>query len=315
NRPEILEAIDRRLRHFSLPFSAMSMLRLDYRIVSKTSGHAIAVPTTASRPLVTMTVDGSRFDVMYSDHDDQLYLSFGDVIRALVDGPTGSTTVSAVEGASTWLLSHPFLSLALFEGLRRNGLYPLHAAALSTGGIGLLVAGISGAGKSTLALALARAGLDYLGDDTILLAVENSSVTAFAFPDELDISRHTAAFFPELAGLAHTPPPGDRPKHGIFVDEVYSTKVVARCVPSLLVLPRIADVPVSTLLETDAEEIFVELVHNVLVTHTAVAKGHLDAIAALIRQVRCYRLETGRDLDAIALQLRELIGRTGHASR
>jgi hypothetical protein len=311
NRAALLEAIERRLRHFAISAAGPCALRLDYRVVPDTRHHVVERPQGPSRQLIAMPIGGSSFEAMYSEHDDVLYLSLGDTIRALVDARRGSTVVSAVDGheAETWLLSHPFLSLPLFEGLRRHRLYPMHAAAVSVHGKGLLLAGISGAGKSTLALALARAGLGYLGDDTVLLDARSGDVTAFAFPDELDISPRTAAFFPELEHLARTRPQAGHPKHGLFVDELYGVEVVRRCTPKFLVMPAIADVPASVLRDADAEDVFIDLVGNVLLTHGPTAQRHLDTIAALLRQVRCYRLQTGGDLEAAAEQLRTLIER------
>jgi hypothetical protein len=247
--------------------------------------------------------------VAYDDADDALYVDCGDAIRGRVDGRDGSATVSVTRenAGRTWLLSHPVLSLALIEGLRRNGLYSVHAAALSAGGAGLLIAGVSGAGKSTLALALARAGLGFLGDDTIFIAMRDDRVRAFAFPDELDISPRTAAFFPEFDRLARTAPPPGRHKHGVFIDDMCPVRFVEECIPKVIVVPRIADSSTSVLTEVAPEDVFVELIPNVLLTHPPTAQRHLDAIAALLAQVRCYRLATGRDLDAAAARLRDLV--------
>jgi hypothetical protein len=306
---DILEAIDRRLRRFAVAGPEASLLRLDYRVVQDSDSHVVDAPEAPSRLLLTARVDGMALDVTYSDTDDMLYVRCGEAIRGAVDGRHGSATVSVTRdhASRTWLLSHPLLSLALIEGLRRNGLYSLHAAALSARGAGLLLAGVSGAGKSTLALALARAGLGFLGDDTIFLSVDDGRVRAFAVPDELDISPRTAAFFPEFDRLAQTAPPPGRSKHGVFIDDMCPVEFVDDCIPQVIVVPNIVDSPTSVLTEVSPEDIFVELVPNVLMTQPQTAQRHLDAIAALLAQVRCYRLATGRDLDAVAGRLRDLL--------
>ena len=306
---DILEAVDRRLRRFTVECSESPLLRLDYRVVRDSDGHVVTAPEAPSRLLLSAMVDGLSLDVAYSDSDDALYITCGEAIRGLVDGRHGFATISVTrEHASrTWLLSHPLLSLALFEGLRRNGMYSLHAAALSAGGAGLLLAGVSGAGKSTLALALARGGLGFMGDDTVFLDADGGRVRALAFPDELDISPRTAAFFPEFNRLAQTAPPPGRQKHGVFIDDMCPVKFVDHCIPQMIVVPQIADSATSTLTEVGPETIFVDLVPNVLLTHPRAAQRHLDAIAALLAQVRCYRLATGRDFDAITGRLRDLL--------
>ena len=306
---DTLEAIHRRLRRFSAASSDPPRLRFDYRVVPDRDSHVVAPAEESSRLLMTAVVDGLPFDVTYSDTDDVLYVTCGDAIRGRVDGRHGAATVSVTREHATriWLLSHPVLSVALIEGLRRNGLYSLHAAAVSVGGAGLLVASVSGAGKSTLALALARAGLGFLGDDTVFLSVDGGRVRAFAFHDELDISPRTAAFFPEFDPLAHTAPPPGRHKHGVFIDDMCRIEFIDHCMPRVIVVPAIANSPTSVLTEVRPEDVFVELVANVLLTHPRVAQSHLDAIAAMLAQVRCYRLATGRDFDAVAVRLRELL--------
>jgi hypothetical protein len=53
----------------------------------------------------------------------------------------------------------------------------------------------------------------------------------------------------------------------------------------------------SVLRPVSAEEALFELAPNVLLTGAADAQRHLDALAGVVSQCRCYRLETGRDLD------------------
>ena len=61
--------------------------------------------------------------------------------------------------------------LILFMVTRR-GRAPLHAAAIGSGDLAILLAGPSGAGKSSLALAADRAGLTVLSEDTAYIQLE-----------------------------------------------------------------------------------------------------------------------------------------------
>jgi len=67
------------------------------------------------------------------------------------------------------LATHPLLTIALVETMKRFGRFPLHAAGLARQGKGVLVPGASGSGKSTTSVALVRAGFDFLSDDTVFL--------------------------------------------------------------------------------------------------------------------------------------------------
>lgn len=62
-----------------------------------------------------------------------------------------------------------FLNPAL-ELLRPHGVYLCHAALVSAGDAGVLLAGASGAGKSSLAQRLVAAGFDFVADDRCFLA-------------------------------------------------------------------------------------------------------------------------------------------------
>jgi hypothetical protein len=308
---DILEAIDRRLRRFRTVSAERSPFHVEYRVVPDVDHHVSDTPSEVTRPVLTMRADGLPLDVRYDPVDGQLHITCDDAVRAVVNARHGSATVFVAKRHATrvWLLSHPILTLAMIELLRTHNLYSLHAAALSVRGAGLLLAGASGAGKSTLALALARAGLGFLGDDTVFLAPDNGQIRARAFPDELDISPRTAAFFPELRRLVETPPPPGRHKHGVFIEDLYPVEFVDECVPRVVVIPQISTSAASVLTEVAADDVFVDLVANVLLTHPRTAQAHLDAIAVLLSQARCYRLSTGRDLDAISDRLRDLLTR------
>jgi hypothetical protein len=57
----------------------------------------------------------------------------------------------------------------------------------------------------------------------------------------------------------------------------------------------------------DADEVFLDLVPNVLLTEARSSQAHLDALAELARTCDCYRLDTGRDFDALPRLLRGLV--------
>ena len=57
----------------------------------------------------------------------------------------------------------------------------------------------------------------------------------------------------------------------------------------------------------DPAEALLELAPNVLLTEVRSSQAHLDALAELARTCACYRLETGRDFDALPGLLRGLV--------
>jgi hypothetical protein len=247
-------------------------------------------------------------EVVYHDGDDLLYLEHGPRLRALADPGSGRVrfAVGELEPEDLWVLSHPLLSVPMMELLKRRGLFGVHAAGAALGGRALVLAGTSGSGKSTLSLALARAGLDFLGDDTLFLArraTPAGTLRVLAFPDEIDLTDETAGFFPDVATRRT---PGWR-KRQLRAEEAFGARIAWECEPAALVFPRVSGRPRSELRPIDPGEALLELAPNVLLTQPAASQAHLDALAELARASRCFRLETGTDLDEAAALLRGLL--------
>jgi hypothetical protein len=244
-------------------------------------------------------------EVVYHDADDLLYLEHGPRLRVLADPGGGRVrfAVGDLEQEELWILSHPLLSVPMMELLKRRGLFGVHAAGAALGGRALVLAGTSGSGKSTLSLALARAGFDFLGDDTLFLAWREKGLRVLAFPDEIDLTEETAGFFPEVVTQTT---PGWR-KRQLRAEEAFGARIAWECEPAVLVFPRVSGRPRSELRPVDAGEALFELAPNVLLTQPGASQAHLDALAELARASRCYRLETGTDLDEAAALLRGLL--------
>jgi hypothetical protein len=237
-------------------------------------------------------------EVLYDDGTDVLTIAVGDRVRAVCEPATGRARVLTIAPAASdlYLLSHPVLSLVVMELLKRRGFYPLHAAGLALDGHGVLLAGTSGAGKSTLSVALSRRGFSFLSDDTVFLEAGAASAWRVkAFPDQIDLCADSVDLFPEL-GEAEALPEGWR-KRQIRAETMYDTPITWDVEPRTLIFPRVSGADKSVLRPVSAEEALFELAPNVLLTGAADAQRHLDALAGVVSQCRCYRLETGRDLD------------------
>ncbi|HEX7181174.1 MAG TPA: hypothetical protein VF756_04985 [Thermoanaerobaculia bacterium] len=261
-----------------------------------------------SRPVY----DPPHGEVLYDDERDLLYIELGAGLRALCEPGRGRARLVSLGGEAEdlWTLSHPLFTLPFVELLKRRGLYHVHAAGLALKGRGLVLPGTSGSGKSTLAVALARAGFGFLGDDALFLAKRRGGVGILAFPDEVDLTDQTVAFFPELAPLLDSPPRGGWRKRQIRAEETYGAEVVWECEPALLVFPRVSGREASKLTPIGEDEALFELAPNVLLTEPASSQAHLDALAELASASRCYRLETGRNLEGAARMLRDLMDGT-----
>jgi hypothetical protein len=302
----ILTALQHRLGQFpAAKPGTPSHLRFEFRKVPDPSQYAIQQPSGPNRRVLEMR--GGQ--VLYFALSHQLYIDFPDRGRALCDVESGQVRVSYPESeeGNTGLLAYPCFTIPLAELLKRHGLYMAHAAGLSLDGQGLLIAGASGAGKTTLTIALLRAGFGFLGDDTLFLCARAHGLCALAFPDQIDVTAHTASFFPELQALARAPLPGSRPKQSLSPTRVYSAVPSWECAPAVLVFPQVARASKSLLTPMPKDAAFLELVCNVVRTEADSAQAHLDTLAALVNQCLCLRLLTGRDFDAVPALLRSAL--------
>jgi hypothetical protein len=77
---------------------------------------------------------------------------------------------------------------------------------------------------------------------------------------------------------------------------------------SLLLFPQVSHRSESRVTPFPRSEALVELAPSVYLTHPQATQRHLDALAALVAHCRCYRLETGTDLEAACRLIAELAG-------
>jgi hypothetical protein len=279
-------------------------LVFDFQGASATGGQRIEPPHAAR-----LVCQAPGIDVLYSDHDNCVYITLADTICACCDARRGYIRASFFKshGWELWALSHILFNVSLIEMLKHHGLYSIHAAGIASDDRGILLAGPSGAGKSALALALVRAGFGFLGDDTLFLAPGPDGTHAIAFPDEVDVTDNTISLFPELSGLLGVSNALLRPKRSFRAEAFYGAPMLRECRPTVLVFRRVAGTDQCRLVPVARAEAFLELAPNVLLTDAAASHAHLDALAALTRQCACYRLETGRDLKSMPQLLTDLV--------
>jgi hypothetical protein len=69
--------------------------------------------------------------------------------------------------------------------------------------------------------------------------------------------------------------------------------------PEVIIFPRVTRHATSTLTPISMDEALVELAPNVLLTEAVTSQAHLAALGELARQCRCYRLESGTDIERL----------------
>jgi hypothetical protein len=295
--PDLASAIHARLELFAIEPSATCDLELSFE-------PSVALPEGGPGLAGRRVYDFPGGAVSYDDVRDLLTIAVGERIYAATELSAGRARVfvTSPQPSDLYVLSHPVLSLVLMELLKRRGFYPLHAAGLALDGHGVLLAGTSGAGKSTLSMALARSGFSFLSDDTVYLEPDGPQWLVRAFPDQVDLCADAPDLFPELREMPAGELPAGWHKRQIRADTFYAAPIAWNVRPRTLIFPSVCGTATSALRSMSPEEALFELAPNVLLTDAAGAQQHLDALAGIVSQCTCYRLDTGRDLnDAVAV--------------
>jgi len=304
---QLLETMQGRLRYFdAVTTDAPADFWFEFLTLGAGQRHPIDRPA-GERRIIGAAGDG-RWRLEYFPAGDQVFGSYLDRVRLLCDPASGRTRISIAypETENLWLATHPIFVIALFELLKRRGYFNIHAAGLAVNGRAILLAGHSGSGKSTLTLTLCRAGFDFLSDDYVFLAGSASGLRVFGFPEEVDVTDSTAAFFPEMASVLRTELRPGWTKRQIHLGDYWSVQPSPATSPGLLIFPRVGAAADSSIEPFGAREAVAELVSNIQLTRPDLAQAHLDLIGELVRSSASYRLNTGRDFERLPAMIRAL---------
>jgi len=297
--------LDARFRLLPAEEQCAKAVVFDFQPAPAPNRHAIERPRGDGKPFYEMP----KGEATYFEDTDEVYLSFGDGVRALYEPRLNRVSVSCVESApkNLFVASHLVLTIMLVEIFKRHGWYSLHAAGFSENGGAILLPGTSGAGKSTLSVALLRARFGYLADDMVFLGRRPDGLAARGIVEDIDVSDETIRFFPELSFLLQSPKTDGFTKRQVRVEQVYGTRIISESCPKAIILPRISGKQDGVLTEIASDEALLEIVANVFLTQSRACQAHLDALADVVKQATCYRLDTGRDFDRIPAIFRELL--------
>jgi hypothetical protein len=219
-------------------------------------------------------------------------------------GRTAELEIGSEALADPERLARPFLAVVLIMLLRRAGWHHVHAAvARDPTGRDWLFAGSAESGKSTTAALLATWGWAVGSDDITFLARDAGRVEAVAQREPIALRPDGFAL---LALSGGTTARGGR-KTAFFPEELGGSWV-ARVAPQILILPRIeGDVTRAEAVGSREALIALACWSPWVAYEPALAQEHLDLLAALARQARCYRLALAPDLFARRNLLMELV--------
>lgn len=182
-----------------------------------------------------------------------------------------------------------------------QGRYFIHGGAVD----GIFLAGMGGVGKSTTALACLAQGLGWVGEDYVLLAAEEAA-HAYSLYCTAKLSSFSLGLLPQFREDVVISPPDPAEKSILNLYPHYAEHLRSRVEIRAVVLPSIGKQKETQLRPTTSGEIFRPLVSSTLRQIPGIDSTLVQGIAHLLRQLPCYRLELGRDLDQVVDCLRTL---------
>lgn len=183
--------------------------------------------------------------------------------------------------------------------LRRQNLYLLHAAAVSTAKGVLLLAGPTHSGKTTTGLALLLAGCDHLASDVVLLSESTSGIRAHPTPGLLSARPKSFQLLPALRQFLQDPDssePINEPRRLFLTPEHWgqSGNVTVVCFPELApeskssLHPMPSAVALARLMEQSVDRWDVDRFDQ-----------HMIFLEHLCRQARSFRLALAPDVQQL----------------
>lgn len=206
------------------------------------------------------------------------------------------------------LLPSIFFFFPLAQLLARRGLHVIHAAALERNGCGVLIPGLSGSGKSTSCVALMRAGYRCLSDDKPFLRETENGLELLAFPEMIDVTDQTIAFFPELRERTTAIEVGYRKKR-FCAEMLYPGSTADAVKPSVILFPQISEESTSRVEPLSKIRTLQALLpHSLLCFDREVSVRHFGLLSRLVETTACYRLHFGRDVMDLPRLIDPLLG-------
>lgn len=191
----------------------------------------------------------------------------------------------------------PLLTI-LHWWLQLQGRQVVHAGAVGTPEGGVLLVGKGGSGKSTTTIACLNSELFYTGDDYCILATLPAPYVFSLYSSGKLHSDHIKKF-PHLLPIISNADSLDTEKPLLFLNQYYPFKMIKGFPIRAIFLPRVTGQPDTTLVSTSTVEGLKALAPSTLFQLSFATKAAFFQIANFIKQVPCYNLNLGTEIDRI----------------
>jgi hypothetical protein len=210
-------------------------------------------------------------------------------------------------GRDLWFECGQPLRPLLAAWLDRHGVPLIHAGAVGSKEGCVLLVGRSGSGKSHAALVCAEAGLGYLGDDSCLLRSGEPPVVESVY-SSAQAAHATLRQLPALAWIASDPARRVRPTRSwVFLSRDLPHAVLLKAPLRAIAIVSRGERRDPRVCPASPAEALASCAPNSLLPVPGVGGGTFEQLAAVVQQVPCVHLESGRDTARVAQAVGELL--------
>ena len=185
-------------------------------------------------------------------------------------------------------------------------LHLLHAGCVGLVGDGILLGGRGGSGKSTIALLALLDGFKYVSDDYCVLE-SGSPPRAHCLYSTAKLERQHLMRFSEFGHLATDPLPDEYGKPVLYLAPHYPGQISGALALRCVVLPRLTVGGDTRWEPVSAPEALRALAPTTLLQLPDAHGSSFSALAMLVRQLPCFRLEFGARRESVGPALREML--------
>lgn len=226
-------------------------------------------------------------------------------VCSLVDGDSAVYWAASVDDVPFWESGAPFRALLHAWWRNHHGML-LHAGAVGTNGAGIMLIGKGGSGKSTTALACMTAGMQYISDDYCLVTQE-PGLSVHSVYCSAKLRGQDGDRFPALAPLLSNASELGEEKAICFLASSDDFHLAKSLDLRAVLMPRVTGLRETRLTPASPIEALRSLAPSAIFQLPEAGPLEFTRIGQIVRQIPCFWLDCGTDLDLIPDVVKEAI--------